>query len=261
MRAHILSIGLAVSACGSPNASTPDAPAAPDAPPLDANLVHLHGLVALAYLHAASMGSSGVTAQFSAGGVYGDPIGTDGACSMFHNPPKSGLSAGTITISGTTMPITLTPSGTPVQYNASSVPEHAFSAGAMLTASAAGAEFPAFTATTTAPTSVAGFTAPSSISRAAGYQATWTQDGGRIWLALEAENSASDAYLLLCKVPDTGSYTVTPAALALFPAATGFVGVSLARVAEADVNVGADDIAFVALDVQIAGAGDTMLTP
>jgi hypothetical protein len=259
MRFRTLAIGLAVSGCSTSNHSNADAPTAHDASE-DAPAQMMSGLITVTNIHNGTITASSATAQFTQGNIYGTKLGGDGTCLMLHNPPTEGLSGGTITITGTTTPITLTPSGSPAKYHAGSLPSPVFAAGAALTVNVPGSDVPAFNATVTAPTEVTGFTTPSTISRAAGYQATWTQGTGRVWLLINAAHSPSDVDLLLCKVPDTGSFTVTPAALALFPAAVTSVNVALARAGENDLIMGANEFDFVALDTPL-GSGSTALAP
>jgi hypothetical protein len=145
------------------------------------------------------------------------------------------------------------------------VPAPPFSPGNTLTFNVSGADVPALTATVTAPTALVGFTTPTTISRATGYNATWTQDTGRVWIVMDALGP-SDEVLLLCKVPDTGAYMVTPAALALLPSSVTGVTVAVARADEEDVIRHATDggqdseFDFVALD-SVIGSGQTTLTP
>jgi hypothetical protein len=262
MRFRTPAIVLAITACSSPNHANPDAPTAHDASAdaqEDAPAQMISGLITLSRIHDTGLDTSDATAQFAYGNIYGTSLGSDGPCQMFQSPVTEGLSAGTITITGTSTPITLTPSGTPAKYHASSLPMPAFSPGATLTVNAAGAEVPAFTATVTAPMELTGFTTPDMISRAAGYHATWTHGTGRVWLVIVGPQAAGDD-LLLCKVPDTGSFTVTPSALALFPSAITKVSVEAARVGESDVIQGANELDFVALDVPL-GSGNTTLAP
>jgi hypothetical protein len=268
MRTTLLTCLLA--ACSNPSPShtdapvkndAADAPASVDAPAQpDAPTVATGGLVTLGLFHAGSVTTGDATAQFVAGSIYGETLGASGGCTLYNNPPTSGLSAGEITVTGTTTSVTLSPSGTPVKYATSTLPMPLFAAGATLTVTAAGANFPAFTTTVTAPSPLAGFSTPSSISRGAGYTAAWTAGTAHVWVLISAEIGAGNADLLLCKVADTGSFTVTPAALALFPQSVTSVAVSLARVGETDLTVGSGEVDVVALDLPL-GSGSTTLAP
>jgi len=252
MRIRLLACLLA--SCGSngskPDAAIPDARpyASPDGPPGG-----ISGLVTISQLRDA-MGAhltSNATAQFVAGSsIYGTTVGSDGGCMMFENPPTVGLSAGTIVIDGTTGSVTLTPTGSPTKYSSSTVPDAAFTAGAALTFASTGADVPPFSDNAVvAPSALAGFTPPATMSRAAGFQATWTAGTGQtMWLFIVAK-PAADAFVLLCRVPDSGSFLVTPAALAMFPAAATSVVVTLVRVGEDHLNLpGGGAIDFEAFD-------------
>jgi len=84
---------------------------------------------------------------------------------------------------------------------------------------------------------LAGFTPPTTISRAAGFQAMWTAAAGqRMWLLIVAQ-AGSNAFVLLCRPPDSGSFKVTPAALALFPAPTTSVAITLTRAGESHLDL------------------------
>jgi hypothetical protein len=226
------------------------------------------GLVLLSFRQEGATMASGATAQFTLGNIYGAEVGSVGGCALFRAPSSDGISAGSITISSIGPTVTLTPSGNPVHYMASDVPPQVFAPGTTLTVSASGADVPAFNTTVTSPVMLAGFTAPTTISRAAGYAATWTRETGQMWLFVvsQASNSTTaplpmgETDLLLCKVPDTGSYTVTSAALALFPTAVDQVIVALARVDEHDLHLGDGEVDVVALNMALNTAS-TSLTP
>ena len=73
-----------------------------------------------------------------------------------------------------------------------------------------------------------------------------------MWLEV-VTSMGTTGYFLRCRVPDTGSYTVAPSSLALLPQGM-FVGITLARVSESDVQVGGDAVQVVALD-EVSGGG------
>jgi hypothetical protein len=260
---HTRLLACLLAACGS-NGTSPDAStdAHPDASP-DAPGSMTSGLVTIARLHDAGGTPllSTTSAQFVSGSsIFGTTIGSDGGCTMLENPPTVGISAGVIDLTGTTSPITLTPSGSPSKYTSSTVPTDAFAAGAQLTFTAAGADVPAFSATITAPDVLIGFATPTTISRAAGFHATWTPGTGQgMWLLIVGK-PANDAFLLLCRMPDNGSFTVTPAALAMFPAAATGVAVTLIRVGEHHLAVANGAVDLEVFD-GIVGSGTTMLNP
>lgn len=241
-----------LAACGSSSSPGPDAP-----PPTNT------GLVTVGQFHGSGISTTAATAQFVMGDIFGTQLGRSAECTLTMNPPGAGLSAGSIAISGTTTPVTLTPSGNPAMYTASGLPaSNAFTAGAMITATAPGADIPAFTVSATAPASVDGFTRPTTISRAAGFHAMWTAGAtsGKMWLLLEAASGGGPTYVMVCRIADSGSYLVTPAQLALFPAGVTSVVIVFARIGESDSRVGDTGIDFVVMDA--AGPdGATSLTP
>ena len=239
-----LLVAFLVAACGnssshSPDAAAPDAPAdaRPDTPPMMRS-----GLITLGKLHDTNgmNPNYNATAQFTVGSIYGMVMGSDGPCTLLHNPPTAGLSAGAIAITGLMTSITLTPSGTPAKYTSSPdpIPITAYPTGGNLAVGAPGAEFPAFSTMVTVPAPLAGFTTPTMISRAAGYHVTWTAGTAQgMWLLIVDPIGSNNVEALLCKIPDTGSYTVTPAALALLRTAATSVYVTLARVDLSNVTV------------------------
>lgn len=234
---------VALCACSTVSPTTIDAPPPhPDAPAdaaIDAPTPRA-GIVFLQQGTIMNAASAAAGAGFVEGSPFGTPLGTSGACTAYTTPHTKGLSAGSIAITGTAMPLTLVPSGTAtgVTYQASpKAPSPLFAAGASIGVAAPGtADFPAFSATLTGPAALAGFTAPTSISRAAGYTATWTAGSGPgIWVYLIG-TSGPAIDLLLCKVPDTGSYAIAPAALALLPSTDTKALVIVGRTAEVELT-------------------------
>ena len=189
-------------------------------------------------------------AVFASVPVLGTTNGSNGPCIAYQDLPDSGLSAGTLAVAGTTAALSLVPSGTPplVHYDPQPSPSFPlFAAGATITVTA-----PTFTIDTTAPADLAGFVPPTTaISRAAGYIATWTAGAGPL---LEVVLQAGVGQLV-CTVPDTGSYTVDPASLALLPAAATSVEVYVARGAHASLatpNVTLDVVSLIAAAQPVA---------
>jgi hypothetical protein len=230
-------------ACGSDPAHTPDASlhdaghdAAPDGhpdAPLDAPAGPALGLIEIGQGTNNGTAASEATASISSTSVFGPVAGTDGPCTLYTDAQNQpGFSAGAITVTGTASTITLDPTGTApsVQYSPSSaVPKPVFTAGATLTFTAAGGpDVGAFTASVTAPAALAGYTPPTTVSRA-GYTATWTAGAGpSIWVIFAAiDTSAGSGTSVLCRVDDTGSFTVPATTFAMIPSnqTAGFVGV------------------------------------
>lgn len=179
-----------------------------------------------------------ISATVVAGSVYGSVLGVDGACTHYAGD-SSGLtySAGTITVTGTNVDYTVTPSGSPPDVHYTTTPDESqplYTAGATISIAAAGSsDFPAFTGTVTAPATLAGFTAPTTVSRA-GYTATWTAaSGAKVWLILGGlDTVGGQSSIVVCRVDDTGSYTVPASSFALFPTAYDQIVVAIARVSE-----------------------------
>jgi hypothetical protein len=229
-----------LAACGGPGAH----PGVDASTGVDAASTTRHGTVTLSNGTENGAPDASTFAVFVDGPLYGPTVGTDGPCTAYDSPPQKGGSAGTITITGTTPALTLTPMGTApmVDYVASPLVQPGFfAAGAMIQVQASGAEFPAFSATVTAPSTLAGFTPPASISRAAGASLMWTAGGtGEIEAVVFGTNGSSTA--IVCLVPDNGSYTIAPSTLALLSSATTKAAIGLARTAITHVTSGDTDV-------------------
>ncbi len=254
-----------VAACGSPTHPAADAPPPIDGhhvdAPVDAHAIDappdavagLGGLVSLTEDNTTSGAPATSSAMFVMGSPFGTALGTSGACTLYENPPQAGLSAGTITVTGANVTFSLVPSGTApnVRYQASMpLPNDLFATGATLHVSAPGADFPAFSLDVTGTAPLAGYTPPTMISRSAGYTATWTTGSGTGVLIEIAAFSGSTIDVIVCQVPDNGSFAVTPAILALIPAAMTSVFVGVAATDEMTATgTGNSTLALYAVDV------------
>lgn len=187
------------------------------------------------------------------GRLFGTPATTVGDCDVYlAEPDEVSHSAGVISITGTTEPLTLTPDGStpPVNYGAmpDPLPTDLFATGATLTFSAAGGEVPAFSGTVTAPGPIAGAAFPATVSRSTASTVTWTAgtaEGAWVWLLGFDEMGGGEA-LLFCRTADDGSFDIPPAAVAMFPAAYT-VGLTLLwRVNDTEVTAGVWDVALTA---------------
>jgi hypothetical protein len=169
-------------------------------------------------------------------------------------------SAGTLTVTGTTTSLTLTP-GTDDHYVSSpSVPTDLFAAGATLHVAAAGSpEFAAFAGDVTAPSTVAGFTAPTSISIAAGTTLTWTAGTSSVMQLVIAAFVGQTAAILFCRVPDNGSYAVPHSSLALLPAGATSGIVLLGRTNETVLTTSSGMVSLQA--VSAVGSQNVTFTP
>jgi len=257
-------------ACGS-DPHSPDAAvvvhdaahdAGPDAPadaPIDAAVGPAIGMIEVSQGIGNGSAASSADASFGTTTVFGPVVGTDGPCTIYglaQNPPR--FSAGAITITGTASAITLNPTGTApnVSYSpAATVPKPAFTAGATLTFTGAGGpDVGAFTATVTAPETLAGFTPPTTISRA-GYTATWTAGTATtMWVIMAAFDPMSgDGNGVICRVGDTGSFTIPASTFAMVPASAtdGFVGIG--RVSPTTMTVGSTMVTVQAVSYITSG--------
>jgi hypothetical protein len=231
--------------------------AAVDSKSIDAPPAASFGLIEITQGTDADGPDSGVDIQFS-NVAFGPVLGTDGPCTIYSDAESQRFSAGVLTITGTKQTLTATPDGTApeVYYDTSpSPPTPLYDAGDSIQVSAAGGpDVPAFTATVTAPAALAGFTPPTTMSRS-GYTATWTAGAGpTIWVIVGAFSSTSaDAAIAVCRVTDTGSFTVPSSTFALVPANadTGFVG--LGRVAPTTVSAGGTMVIVQAVNYLTSG--------
>jgi hypothetical protein len=192
-----------------------------------------HGFVEIGT--SSSVGITIAVAEFTTTADPSTVLGSSGPCTAMTTVTASenDVSAGTVTLTGTPAPVTIMPTGTPpiVAYS-KQLGDPPYLGGATITASAPGtADFPAFSLSAQAPSSpVGGFASPSSVSRAAGFTATWTAGTGpHMFLGVNSKVSQSSDATLRCVVPDAGSFTVTPAMLALLPSQDDNVNVSLSR--------------------------------
>jgi hypothetical protein len=178
------------------------------------------------------------------------PTATADGCLTMANAPAASLSAGAITITGTTEPLTLTqPSAGEVYVPDGDPPTNLFEPGATLTVAAAGDAVPAFTGTVVAPVPLADVVFPVALSRASSATVTWTADTApAMWLLVNSATATEDA--MLCRTTDTGSFTLTPAALALLPTPVTKVSIAIYRLDETMVAAGAWTIYLRAAELQ-----------
>lgn len=262
----LFALCLVTAACGSSDSKHPDAnapndgstdgtTAGSDAPP-----TAKQGVVTV------TQGDNGTGNTGQAGGgfltganVMGPIVATDGPCTEYGATPAATLDAGSISISGTLSPITLTASsGSSLSYHpTATVPYPIFSAGATITfAGSGGTGFPAFSGTVTAPADIAGFTKPTTLSRA-GYTARWTAGSGpMLWVLLAGVDGSFNGTTVVCVVPDTGSFAIPASTFALLPAGDTMGGLAVARVAE-----GAVDVAGGHVQLEAVSEGSTSLVP
>lgn len=185
--------------------------------------------------------------------VYPRPcLGQVGACGT---PPQ--YSAGTLTITGLARPITLVPDGETHSYpSPGGLPTDLFADAATIAVTASGGSVAGFSATLTGVTPLVSPYAGASAGVVPGqpHPLTWdaASDGARIRFLLNWANichAGAEWYVLVCEVPDTGSFTIPAAATMALPAAGfGPCGGGLARVRHAAVPDRAVDVTVASAD-------------
>lgn len=221
--------GATVDAAPTVDAISPDAPA--DAPP-----AAKEGQVLITEVHSNPETSIAV-AMFADGPLYVTTASADG-CDAIANMPATSLSAGTITVTGTTSDVALAQLGDDAPYiPTEQTPADLFAAGATLTVTATGDVVPAFTGDVVAPEQLADMVFPASISRAAPAAFTWTAgDGDAMWIVVTSATSTPGG--MLCKATDTGSFTLTTDAIGLLPPTLTQLTVIAYRIKEVPVAAG-----------------------
>ncbi len=231
------------------DAEVPDAEA-PDAEPPDAEVadasgsVTTYGTVIVSEFLNVTGADSNVEAVFKDEPLFGIPIATGGGCALYDgNSTTVGSSAGVVAITGTTVPVTMTPSGSPpdVAYNSTPdpTPTDLYAPGATINATApGGAGFPAFSISADGPGAIAGFTPPSTFSRSAPPALTWTAGTADTVLMelVTIDATFSVINVVLCYTPDDGAFDMPAAAMALVPASQTQAAVALVRINQATIN-------------------------
>jgi hypothetical protein len=162
-----------------------------------------------------------VTATFADRNPIETALTVDG-CGIVDDSSLPSFSAGTISVTGTAQDYDIIPSGSEPQIDYQESPEadaELFNTGDVLSISAAGATVPAFSGMVATPAAIADQTQPATVSRSSALPLTWAAGGSdQMLIYLTSEDDQSNA-LLACMTDDDGSFTVTPGALALLPAA------------------------------------------
>jgi len=261
---------LLVAACGGDDASTADAPVSPDAPGQpdagapDASAVPREGIVILGEQVTNGNASAAAGVTLSDGPLFGGPTGSSGGCNVYLGVTDNGLSAGDITVTGTTVPLTLSPDGTtpPVNYSSTpSPPDDLLTPGATLTITAAGAaDVGAFSGTVVAPDPLAGVTLPTEVSLTNATTVTWTAGtADEMWAWVLGIGGGANSDVVWCRMPDNGTFTFPSAALGMLPAADTMALVVLWRTNATPVTAGGMHVALTAADA--SGAGPLAVTP
>lgn len=221
-----------------------DAPG-PDAanPPAHSGFVSIQSYDAMNIPNTPTRGGSTSAGFFTAGSAC-TTMQTIGPCKVQQcatTQPQGAQSAGTITITGATKPLSLVP-GTDKLYAQQTSMTSLFNGGDMITFAAAGADVPAFSVTVTTPTK-ATITAPAkpaagsllAINRGQDFSVSWTGGGsGRIQIFL---SGGAGSPSLFCKFDaSAGTGKVPTAALATM---TGTMGsFAMASIAETEKTAG-----------------------
>lgn len=217
----------------------------------------VEGRITIARGIESEMSLSSADAVFTRGSVFGPVLATDGPCNLHDRAVTEGLSAGTIEITGAASPITLSENRTPrgIRYLHGGVPNPAFTSGATITVEVSGGtDLSAFTTSVTAPPKLAGYVPPGVLDRQA-YQLTWTASAGtEIMIMLVAFGQrVTDGVTVLCRVPDSGAFTIPSSTFGLLPPAFDRSILVVARVAETRVTVGEARVAVNVMDAISAG--------
>src|SRR5262245_40741078 len=190
------------------DADPSDADVAPDASGLT------HGAVTISETTDTVGMNSGGVAVFKDEPLFGYPLASAGGCDLHYTPTGSVMSAGTVSVSGTSVPVTFTPSGAPpdVTYTRTPdpTPDDLYTPGDTITATAPVADFPAFTISATAPGALSGFTPGTSFSRSTPIPLSWTAGSGDTMIVqfVTFDSSFTNNRYLVCMTPDDGSFTI-----------------------------------------------------
>lgn len=171
-----------------------------------------------------------------------------GACTLIvcpaQVPPGTAVNAGTITVTGAAIPITLTPKADNTYTFVSTNTQPLFTGDETLAASSTGAEVPAFSVSVTAPSRPT-ITAPAqpaaggmiTINRAQAFHATWMNrsTAGKVYLYFSGPPDSG--ITMSCGFPAMALAADVPAAtLAMLPSGTGSFAASAVTAASTDVG-------------------------
>jgi hypothetical protein len=194
---------------------------------------------------------SNLYVQATIGPAAGPIIGRDGACTVHARRTLVAASAGTLTVTGASSgPIRV---GSPTEADPRNFPPDEvaplFSASDSLAlTTSGGADLPTFNATVIAPAPILGDTSHGEISRD-GYAVTWDAGAGpEIDVVLGVADAAQHAgVMVVCRVPDNGTFTIPASTLALVPPADKYANVLISRVASVEQVVGNTRVTFEAI--------------
>ncbi len=258
---RLLVVALLVGACGDDgggatiDAATIDTAVMPDSS-LDASVdgppEAKEGQVFLGEARTLTNQSTPVAIAMFVNGPLYVTLGSADGCDAIDDMPSSSLSAGSITVTGTTSAVTLAQSSLTSPYTANPpAPADLFAAGATLTVTATGAVVPAFTGNVVAPQPLADVVFPASISRAAPATITWTAGtADTMWIGVASADATPGG--MLCKAPDNGSFTLTTDAIGLLPSTLTQLTMFAYRMNETPVTTGAWTVSVRAADGVIA---------
>ncbi|MBA3455564.1 MAG: hypothetical protein H0T42_20895 [Deltaproteobacteria bacterium] len=218
-----------------------DAPGGSDAPrPTKTGLVFIQSYTAEQPPGTMIRGGS-ASASFSTAAC---PSETHGDCQVSScSQTPAPVSAGTITITGAALPLSLVPTAAKTYPASNSTTQAYFTGGATVMFAAAGGDVPAFTlslATPTRPTITAPAEPPSAspslmVTRANPFAVSWTGGSGRVQVWLLGGGGSGPT--VKCLFPaSAGSGAVPASALAMLPVGQG--SFAMAAISEAEITIG-----------------------
>ena len=167
---RLLAIALVLVGCGDDGASTFDAAVTPDSPSHDASVdapaAAKEGQVFLAEVHG-TLNASTAIAMFLDGPLF-ESIGSADNCDAISDMAAMSLSAGSITVTGTTTDLALAQGSADDPYTPTTeTPADLFAPGATLSVTATGDVVPAFAGDVVAPQPLEDVVFPDTLSRSA----------------------------------------------------------------------------------------------
>lgn len=230
-----------LAACGGTDGGGDDGPAGDAALPTHTGFVSIQSYDAMNVPGMPTRGGS-TSAGFFTGGQYCTTLQTVGPCTLQQcttAAPAGAQSAGPITISGATKPLSLVPAAD-MTYAQQTSQTTLFSGGEMITFTAGGAAVPAFAISVTTP-GKATITAPSkpaagallAVSRAQDFSISWSGGGSGFVQVYLSDNAKA----LFCRFDATSASGKVPAS-ALGMLGPGMGAFAMASISNATKTVG-----------------------
>ena len=227
-------------ACGGNNGGGDDGPGPDAAPPAHTGFVSIQSYDAMNIPGTPTRGGTTSAGFFTAGAAC-TTLQTIGPCKVQQctTTTQSGAqSAGVITITGATKPLSLVP-GTDKVYAQQTSTTSLFNGGEMITFTAPGADVPAFTVAVTTPTK-ATITSPAkpaagsllAVNRAQDFSVSWSGGGtGNVQVYLSGTTGSPSLFCRFAASAGTGK--VPAAAIAMMTGTTGAFAMASIGLAEA----------------------------